>query len=111
MSESPQPTDPASVPADDEATPVVIAVVRTGGIAGISRRWTIEAAPDQAGEWIDRIDRCPWDADLESGSGADRFVWSIRARTPRERRERDVPDTALSGPWRDLVDAVRAAAR
>lgn len=113
MSESPQPTDPASAGAETEldATPVIIVVVRTGGIAGIPRRWTVEAAPDQAGEWIDRLDRCPWDADLESGSGADRFVWSIRARTPREERERELPDAALSGPWRDLVDAVRAAAR
>lgn len=101
MSESPPPTD----------TRVVIAVVRTGGIAGIRRQWRVEAEPDDAGEWIDLIDGCPWDEETDAGTGADRYVWSIRARTPSERRERDLPDSALDGPWRTLVDAVRTAAR
>ena len=99
MSESPPPTD----------AQVVIAVVRTGGIAGIRRQWRVEAASDDAVEWVDLIDRCPWDQETESGRGADRFMWSIRARTPSERRERELPDSALDGPWRALVDAVRAA--
>lgn len=101
MSESLPPTD----------THVVIAVVRTGGIAGIRRQWRVEAEPDEAGEWIDLIDGCPWDEETDAGTGADRYVWSIRARTPSERRERDVPDSALDGPWRTLVEAVRTAAR
>jgi hypothetical protein len=99
MSESPPPTD----------AQVVIAVVRTGGIAGIRRQWQVEARSDDAVEWIDLIDRCPWDQDPDAGTGADRFVWSIRARTPAERRERELPESALDGPWRALVDAVRAA--
>jgi hypothetical protein len=106
MSESPQPTDP-----EPSSALVVIAVVRSGGIAGIPRRWRVEASADDDGaaEWIDRIDRCPWDAEIESSPGADRFQWTIRARTPSERREREIPDGALSGPWLDLVEAVRAA--
>lgn len=91
---------------------IVVAVVRSGGIAGISRRWRVEiAASDStdAESWIALIERCPWDADTESSDGADRFMWSIRARTPHERRERELPDAAVSGPWRELVDAVRAA--
>jgi hypothetical protein len=100
MSESPPPTD----------AHVVIAVVRTGGIAGIRRQWRVEAESDDAAvEWIDLIDRCPWDQETDAGAGADRFVWSIRARTPSERRERELPDTALDGPWLALVDAVREA--
>jgi hypothetical protein len=102
MSESrplPTPTDAA----------VVIAVVRSGGIAGIRRQWLVEAATPDAESWIALIDSCPWDQDADAGAGADRFVWSIRARTPSERRERDLPDSALDGPWRALVDAVRAA--
>ncbi|MGD2204755.1 protealysin inhibitor emfourin [Microbacterium maritypicum] len=99
MSESPPPTD----------AQVAIAVVRTGGIAGIRRQWRVEAAPDDAVHWIDLIDRCPWDQETDAGSGADRFVWSIRARTPSERRERELPDSELDGPWRALVEAVRAA--
>ncbi|WP_349885400.1 protealysin inhibitor emfourin [Microbacterium sp. WHRI 7836] len=99
MSEYPPPTD----------AQVVIAVVRTGGIAGIRRQWRVEAEPDDAVEWIDLIDRCPWDQEPDGSVGADRFMWSIRARTPSERRERELPDSALDGPWRALVDAVRAA--
>ncbi|WP_337002190.1 MULTISPECIES: protealysin inhibitor emfourin [unclassified Microbacterium] len=100
MSESPPPTD----------AQVVIAVVRTGGIAGIRRQWRVEAEASDAQEWITLIDSCPWEQDTEAGSGADRFMWSIRTRTPSERRERELPDSALDGPWRTLVEAVRAAA-
>lgn len=99
MSESPPPTDPR----------VVIAVVRSGGIAGIRRQWRVEAEPDDAGNWIELIDSCPWDQEADADTGADRFIWSIRARTPVERRERELPDSALDGPWRTLVEAVRAA--
>lgn len=99
MSESPPPTD----------APVVIAVVRSGGIAGIRRQWQVEAESAQAPRWISMIDDCPWDDEADAGRGADRFVWIIRARTPAEERERELPDSALDGPWRTLVDAVRAA--
>lgn len=98
-----------SLPPPTEAR-VVIAVVRSGGIAGIRRQWRVEAESDDAVNWIDLIDQCPWDQDTgDADTGADRFVWSIRARTPSERRERELPDSALDGPWRALVDAVRAA--
>lgn len=114
MSASPPPADPAPEPAGEGrvAAPVAVAVVRSGGIAGIPRRWRVEiAASDSvdAESWIALIERCPWNDDLENSTGADRYVWSIRARTPSERRERELPDAALSGAWRDLVDAVRAA--
>ena len=42
MSESPAPTDPQ----------VVIAVVRTGGIAGIRRKWQVEPDPAETHHWI-----------------------------------------------------------
>ena len=100
MSESPPPA----------GEQVVIAVVRTGGIAGIRRQWRVEADAPDAEEWITLIDSCPWEQDADAGSGADRFMWSIRARTPSEHRERELPDSALDGPWRALVEAVRAAA-
>lgn len=97
-----------SAPQTDDR--VVVAVVRSGGIAGIRRQWRVEPEPAETSEWIAMIDNCPWDADADADAGADRFVWLIRARTPSERRERELPDSALDGPWRDLVDAVRAAA-
>ncbi|WP_435748813.1 protealysin inhibitor emfourin [Microbacterium sp. PMB16] len=101
MSESPPPTD----------LRVVIAVVRTGGIAGIRRQWRVEAEAPDADDWITLIDSCPWDQEADAETGADRFVWHIRARTPVEQRERELTDSAVDGPWRALVDAVREASR
>ena len=43
-------------PAPPSDTPVVIAVVRTGGIAGIRRQWRVEAEPPEAEQWIALID-------------------------------------------------------
>lgn len=100
MSESRHATEPE----------VVIAVVRSGGIAGVSRRWRVQPEPADAPDWIALIDQCPWDSDGRNATpGADRFVWSIRARTPAERRERELSDAELDGPWLALVTAVREA--
>lgn len=99
MSEQNPPADPQ----------VVVAVVRTGGIAGIRREWRVEPDPDDTPEWISMIKRCPWDDEPDAAAGADRFSWTIRALTVSERRERELPDSALDGPWRELVDAVQAA--
>ncbi|WP_235556771.1 protealysin inhibitor emfourin [Microbacterium sp. GCS4] len=115
MSQPPPPSDrptggPRIEPADGSTDArVVIVVVRTGGIAGIRREWQVEPEPAEAPEWISMVDDCPWDADEDAERGADRFVWVIRVRTPEQRRERELPDSALDGPWRALVDAVRAA--
>jgi hypothetical protein len=91
-------------------TRLVVIVVRTGGVGGIRRRWKAEPADDEAPHWIALIEQCPWDAPTEADAGADRFVWSIRARTPDAHRERELPDSELAGPWRDLVAAVRKTA-
>jgi len=96
---------------DDDDAHVVIAVVRTGGIAGIRRRWRVEAPPADSRLWIELVERCPWDEPAPDSSGADRFMWSIRVRTPSANREHELPDTALDGPWRELVQAVRDASR
>ncbi|WP_243228879.1 hypothetical protein [Microbacterium sp. CIAB417] len=147
-----------SDPHPDEV--VTIVVVRTGGLAGLRRRWRVDAGADDADRWILLVRQCPWDApeqldpdperpgdsappeadphrtpdeedadrsrpaseraagtraavpaDGESATAgaADRFVWSIRARTPELRVEQEVPEQALVGPWRELVEAVRSA--
>ena len=107
MSDAAPPSDAA---AGDDDPNVVIVIVRTGGVAGIRRQWQVAPPPDKAPRWVALIEQCPWDAPNPQQSGADRYIWSIRARTSSDLRERDVPDGALAGPWRDLVDAVRDAA-
>ncbi len=98
-----------SEPGNTSASAVVVIVIRTGGITGIPRRWRAIPAPDEEERWISLVERCPWDAPDRDEPGADRFRWRIEARTPAGRRERELPETQLDGPWRTLVDAVREA--
>jgi hypothetical protein len=86
-----------------------VAVVRTGGIAGIRRQWRVTPADDDAERWVELVESCPWDASEAPDAGVDRYVWTIRARIPGHECVRKIPDGQLAGPWRELVDAVRAA--
>ena len=40
--------------------------------------------------------------------GADRFVWNIEAHCGPRQKQAELPDRAVQGPWRELVDEVRA---
>lgn len=112
---------------------VEIDVARTGGFAGITRRWTAQPPPAEATQWISLIDRCPWEeaapppadeppaderpageppaeavATPERIAVPDGFVWWIRATwSGTDPREAELPDDEVVGAWRDLVDAVR----
>lgn len=100
---------------DADRSRIVVAVVRTGGLAGLRRRWRVEPDPAQAPQWVTLVERCPWDEQADAGrtadAGADRYVWSIHAVLREQQYERVVPDHELQGAWRELVDAVRDADR
>lgn len=101
----------ASPPPDDAADVVlVVRVVRTGGLAGLRREWTAEPDPDETPRWIGLVDECPWDAASSvPPRGADMFRWRISARCAgAPPRSAELDDAQLRGPWRDLVDEVRA---
>lgn len=103
-----QPDDPSR---DDTAQAVVVTVIRSGGIAGRRRQWRAQPAPDDTPRWKTLVDSCPWDDAGGESAGADRFVWIIRVADGRvPPREAELPDSRLDGPWRELVEAVRAAA-
>ena len=92
---------------------VSVHVVRSGGIAGVSRRWQLEAFGDDADELRTLVDRCPWreceHSDAPHASrGADRFVWEITARTPDGVRSAQIDESGAAGAWRALIDAVRS---
>lgn len=93
----------------------------------MTRAWTVEAVtPDAKERWMPIVEACPWDdvpnagtagagstgsaaADRQPGSArppvpADRFVYSIRA----GRRRATLPEQAVTGPWRVLVDCARS---
>jgi len=126
-SPNPEPSPPAAPP-----PAVEVDVARSGGIAGITRRWSAQPVGDEASEWISLIDRCPWDDAAAPGPepapGAaptaeddhrrshrdrrppvpDGFTWWIRATwSDSDPREAELVDDEVVGAWRDLVDAVR----
>lgn len=101
---------PQQTPQDETTGDVVVEVMRTGGIAGMRRRWVVEPDPDDAPDWVLLIESCPWDApEPDARTGADRFIWGIHARVLHQEHRRQLPESELDGPWRDLVDAVRDA--
>ncbi|MCJ1711388.1 hypothetical protein MT344_09380 [Clavibacter michiganensis subsp. phaseoli] len=83
-----------------------IAVSRTGGMAGMTRTWSVRV-DDAASEWGELVDACPWDEPTVPTPGADRFVYLVRAGD----REARLGEAAVDGPWRRLVDRVRDASR
>lgn len=94
-----------------------ISVERSGGIAALTRVWTVNAqSPTARDQWEPLIEACPWDAVPRTASAAarefagagqpDRFMYSIRA----GQRRAALPEHAVTGPWRVLVDTAKAAA-
>ena len=92
-----------------------ISVERRGGIAALTRVWTVHAHTETAkNQWQPIVEACPWDAVPKtvraaaetSGNQPDRFIYSIRA----GQRRAALPEQEVTGPWRVLVDSTRAAA-
>jgi hypothetical protein len=86
-----------------------ITVQRSGGVAGMKRTWTVRPEPpEDTDRWQPLIEACPWD-DVTGTSGTsgqpDRFMYSIKAGQHRA----TLPEQALTGPWRVLVDNTREA--
>ena len=103
-----------------------VTVTRSGGFAGIARRWQVfvEREPDEE-SWILLLRQLPWDEVAREPAQPDRYLYRINceprktaqgdeqeARKPRtlplpEPREVVIPEQRLTGPWRELVDRVR----
>ena len=83
-----------------------ILVVRSGGFAGLTQQWQVDAH-DDAEEWLALVHACPWGAVGRDAASRDRFVWRIEARLARTVRSASVPDALLVGPWRTLVERVQ----
>lgn len=83
-----------------------ITVVRTGGVAGIRREWTVvvEQQPDAA-SWRELLEHVPWEAPPAQDGRPDRYVYLIRS----AQYEVQLGESALDGPWRELVERVRDA--
>ncbi|WP_454131283.1 protealysin inhibitor emfourin [Microbacterium lacticum] len=106
----------AGVSRDAGGPAVAVTVVRSGGLAGMHRRWVVEADASDADPWIALVEACPWDdcgsASASSASnprGADRFSYRLSARVRGAERQADLAESDAVGPWRTLIDAVRSA--
>lgn len=83
-----------------------IAIARTGGVAGLRREWVIEVADvREAARWQPLIEACPWDEHCDDAR-PDGFSYAVRAAG----RTAVLPESALQGPWRRLVDKVQQQA-
>lgn len=85
-----------------------IAVRRTGGFAGLTMRWAVDVTQPELGDiWMPLIDSCPWEDAPDLANQPDRYMYSISA----GERNATLPEREVTGPWRDLVDRTRDAAR
>ncbi len=92
-----------------------ISVERSGGVAALTRVWTVDAQTENAkSQWQPLVEACPWDAVPKTVRAAaaqappnqpDRFIYSIRV----GQRRAALPEQSVTGPWRVLVDSARAA--
>ncbi|GAA4030194.1 hypothetical protein GCM10023063_10530 [Arthrobacter methylotrophus] len=96
-----------------------ITVQRSGGVAAITRVWTVDAASSEDRQrWMPIVEACPWDqvssrrqasrqSATQTGGEADRFVYSIRAGQHRAM----LPEAAVTGPWHTLVEHAKVEGR
>ncbi|MET0715743.1 MAG: protealysin inhibitor emfourin [Mycetocola sp.] len=103
-----------------------VTVTRSGGFAGLARRWQVfvESEPDEE-SWILLLRKLPWNDVAQEPAQPDRYLYRINYE-PRDRpaaglldgpqredpviaepREVVIPEQRLTGPWRELVDRVR----
>jgi hypothetical protein len=82
-----------------------IIVSRSGGVTGIAVRWVVELSEGpEYSDWIVLIEACPWDDEPDDPPAPDRFLYLIRVNGRRV----TLPEQRVQGPWRELVDRVRA---
>ena len=85
-----------------------ITVQRSGGIAALTRIWSVDAvSPDDKNRWVPIVEACPWDeakSQAQASNEPDRFMYSIRA----GQRRATLPERAVTGPWQELVECAKA---
>lgn len=88
-----------------------IVVVRSGGFGGLRREWSVAPRDDaDADAWIPLVEACPWNDVPRDDAARDRYTWRIEVRLLTVHHAADVPESALTGAWQDLVARVRDAA-
>ncbi|WRH25896.1 hypothetical protein GC088_12960 [Arthrobacter sp. JZ12] len=82
-----------------------IVVSRSGGFAGLTRTWSAEISTSEAEErWLPLLEHAPQEGSEDVQR--DRFVYHFAVGY----REVTVTESAVQGPWKELLDRVRDAA-
>ncbi|MET1045019.1 MAG: protealysin inhibitor emfourin [Microbacteriaceae bacterium] len=83
-----------------------VIVSRSGGFAGLRATWEVQVdeQPD-APRWSAFLQDLPWDDVPSAPPTPDRYVYRIRC----ESHDVVLTEPQVQGPWRELVDRVRAA--
>ncbi|WP_347107829.1 protealysin inhibitor emfourin [Paenarthrobacter sp. S56] len=84
-----------------------ITVQRSGGVAAMTRVWSVDAvSADQKERWLPIVEACPWDEakGRAAANEPDRFMYSIRAGQHRA----TLPEREVTGPWQQLVECAKA---
>jgi hypothetical protein len=82
-----------------------VSVTRSGGFAGLTQTWSCDV-DERDDEWNSVLAELPWDDRPRNSSGHDRYVYRIGV----SRRRITLPEQRVDGPWRELVEKVRASA-
>ncbi|MRG61389.1 hypothetical protein GE115_16150 [Agromyces sp. CFH 90414] len=82
-----------------------VSVSRSGGIGGLRLVWEVDLdrEPDRE-SWEVLLHDIPWDEVPPAPPEPDRFIYRIRC----EPHEATLAERQVTGPWRELVDRVRA---
>ena len=121
MTNHPDPRDLPETANDADTHALTVSMVRSGGVAGFTRRWHLSVPPYESARWKQLVERCPWDAEdsgehlpssaaAPTAQGADRFTWTIEAHVDGRSHRAIVNEADAEGAWRTLIDAVRDAA-
>lgn len=82
-----------------------IEVSRSGGFAGLSRTWSVEVSPAEAEErWLPLLEQA--EAENAETLHRDRFIYHIVVVGYRDAM---VPESAVQGPWKELLERARNA--
>lgn len=89
------------------AETVTVTVVRTGGVAGMPREWTLTASGEGADLLRELVDSDAGAAVAVDPGSRDRFSWRIVVTGVGRRRTLTVPEGHLSGSLEELVRHVQ----
>lgn len=81
-----------------------IEVSRSGGFTGLTRTWSVDVSSTEAEErWLPLLDQA--DPGGSEETQRDRYVYHIAVGY----REVTVAESAVQGPWKELVERVKNA--